>query len=364
MELPTLALRYNFLRVVKFIFKFTLLKKITILDIAKELNITFSTVARALNDHPAISVATKKAVRETATRLNYRQNKLASSLRSGRSNIIGVIVPNLHVSFFSSVVSGIEKVMNENGYNILLYQSNESQKHEADGIGTFLKSRVDGIISSVTTETHNEVYQEIKNRNIPLMFFDRELPELGVSSVIIDDYAGGFIATEHLIKQGYQRILHITAEKDILIFRERLRGYIHALKHYNLEVDEALIVKGDFSLQFGKDAVRETQTNGLIYDAIFALEDYTAMGAMQALKELGIKIPEEVGVIGFANEEFGSLVSPALSTMDQQTGKMGEETARIFLNQLKNDGEKYLPEKVVLEPILVERESTRKKDFN
>ena len=336
------------------------MKKITILDIAKELNITFSTVARALNDHPAISTATKKAVRETATRLNYRQNKLASSLRSGRSNIIGVIVPNLHVSFFSSVVSGIEKVMNANGYNILLYQSNESQAHEADGIGTFLKSRVDGIISSVTTETHDAVYSEIKNRNIPLMFFDRELPELNVSSVIIDDYAGGFIATEHLIKQGYQKILHITLAKEISIFKERLRGYIDALKHYNLKVDEALIVKGDFSLQFGKEAVRQTKMSGLKYDAVFALEDYTAMGAMQALKELDVKIPNEVGVIGFANEEFGSLVSPALSTMDQQTGKMGEETARIFLNELKGDGKNPLPEKVVLEPILVERESSKR----
>jgi LacI family transcriptional regulator len=250
--------------------------------------------------------------------------------------------------------------MNENGYNILLYQSNESNSHEAKGIETFLQSRVDGIISSVTTETHQEVYHEIKNRNIPLMFFDRELPELEVSSVIIDDYAGGFVATEHLIKQGYRQILHITSLKEITIFKERLRGYIDALKHYNLEVNEELILKGDFSLQFGRDAVKQTRISGLQYDAVFALEDYTAMGAMQALKELEIKIPQEVGVIGFANEEFGSLVSPALSTMDQQTGKMGEETARIFLNQLKSDGKNYVAEKVVLEPILIARESTRR----
>jgi LacI family transcriptional regulator len=219
---------------------------------------------------------------------------------------------------------------------------------------------VDGIISSVTTETHDAVYSEIKNRNIPLMFFDRELPELNVSSVIIDDYAGGFIATEHLIKQGYQKILHITSAKEISIFKERLRGYIDALKHYNLEADESLILRGDFSLQFGKDVVRQTKMHGLEYDAVFALEDYTAMGAMQALKELDVNIPNEVGVIGFANEEFGGLVSPALSTMDQQTGKMGEETARIFLNELKGDGKNHVPEKVVLEPILVERESSKR----
>ncbi len=336
------------------------MKKPTILDIAKELNITFSTVARALNDHPAISIATKKAVRETADRLNYRQNKIASSLRSGRSNIIGVIVPNLHVSFFSSVVSGIENIMNANGYNILLYQSKESSKREAKGIETFLQSRVDGIISSVTTETVEKVYSEIKTRNIPLIFFDRELSTLNVPSVVIDDYKGGFIATEHLIKQGYKNILHITAHQDIAIFKERLRGYIDALKHYNLPVSEELIIKGDFSLQFGKDVVRETKSQGIQYDAIFALEDYTAMGAMQALKEANIKIPDEIGVIGFANEAFGSLVSPALSTIDQQTSKMGEETARIFLKLLKNENPGAKPEKLVLEPRLIVRESSRR----
>lgn len=336
------------------------MKKPTILDIAKELNITFSTVARALNDHPAISMATKKAVKETATRLNYRQNKIASSLRSGKSNVIGVIVPNLHVSFFSSVVSGIEKVMNLNGYNILLYQSNESSKHELKGIETFVQSRVEGIISSVTTETKNDVYQEITARNIPLIFFDRELAELNMPSVVIDDYKGGFIATEHLIKQGYKNILHITAHQEIAIFKERLRGYIDALQHYNIPVNERLIIKGDFSLEFGKKVIRETRQQGIEYDAVFALEDYTAMGAMEALKEMKVKIPEEIGVIGFANESFGSLVSPALSTIDQQTSKMGEETARIFLSKLKSESKTPLPEKLILDPILIVRQSSNR----
>jgi LacI family transcriptional regulator len=334
-------------------------KKPTILDIAKELNITFSTVARALNDHPAISIATKKAVRETADRLNYRPNKLASSLRSGKSNIVGVLVPNLHVSFFSSVVSGIETVMNANGYNILLYQSNESKDHELKGIETFLRSRVDGIISSVTTETTEEVYSEIMDRKIPLMFFDRAL-NLGVSSVIIDDYKGGFIATEHLIRQGYRDILHITSEQDISIFTERLRGYIDALEHYNLPVREELIIKGKFSLELGREVVQSTKMQGIKYDAIFALEDYTALGAMQALKEAGIKVPKDVGVIGFADEAFGSLVTPSLSTINQQTKKMGEEAARVFINQLNQKEHQTSPVKQVLEPILMIRESSNR----
>lgn len=339
------------------------LKRVTILDIAKELNITFSTVARALNDHPAISEATKKAVRETAERLNYRQNKIASSLRSGRSNIVGVIVPSLDVSFFSSVVHGIEKVMNASGYTTLLYQTNESEKQQAKGVDTLLQSRVDGIIASVALDTtSDETFREIVNRNVPLILFDRSYDGLNVSSVTIDDYKGGFIATEHLIKQGYKKILHITAEQNIPIFKERLRGYIDALIHYNIPVDESLIIKGHFSLQFGKDVIRQMKESDITFDAVFALEDYTAMGVVQQLMEFGIKVPDEVGVIGFANEAFGSLVTPQLSTIDQQTIKMGEEAAKLFLEINANKKDKNNPEavrkRIVLDPVLMVRSSS------
>lgn len=339
------------------------MKKVTILDIAKELNVTFSTVARALNDHPAISDATKKAVRETAERLNYRQNKLASSLRSGRTNVIGVIVPSLRVTFFSSVVSGIEQVMNANGYNILLYQSNESSTQEKKGIETFLQSRVDGIIASITTETSDySAYEEIIKRKTPLFFFDRTITSLNAPSVTIDDYRGGFIATEHLIKQGYRKILHITTSRNISIFRERLRGYIDALNYYNIEVDEGLIIQGDFSLDFGKSVIAEARLKDLVYDAVFALEDFTAMGVLQQLQGYKIRVPEEVGVIGFANEAFGSLVTPQLSTIDQQTIIMGKEVAKLLLQSKKQQPhEENVPESIVLDPLLISRASTMRR---
>lgn len=338
------------------------MKRITILDIAKELNITFSTVARALNDHPAISAVTKKAVRETADRLGYRPNRVASSLRSGKTKIIGVLVPRLDVSFFSSVVHGIEGVMNENGYTILLYQSQESIKQENRGIDTFLRSRVDGIIASISLETENNGgFVEIKDRNIPLAFFDRVPLGLDVPSVTIDDYRGGFMATEHLINAGYRRIVHINQYRNINIFNERLRGYLDALKQYQLPVDESLIIKGDFSLGFGQRCVRELLEKNVEFDAIFTLEDFTAMGVVQELKAAGKRIPGEVGVVGFANEAFTSLVSPAISTVDQRTVEMGEEVARLFLKLLKKgDYYKHKPEKIVLEPkLLVRRSSDR-----
>ncbi|WP_257670271.1 LacI family DNA-binding transcriptional regulator [Parapedobacter tibetensis] len=336
------------------------MKKITILDIAKELDITFSTVARALNDHPAISVATKKAVRETADRLGYSPNKVASSLRSGKTKIIGILVPRLDVSFFSSVVHGIEGVMNENGYTILLYQSQESAKQESKGIDTFLRSRADGIIASISLETEdNGAYDEIKKRNIPLAFFDRVPQGLDVPSVTIDDYRGGFMATEHLIKAGYRRIVHINQYRNINIFNERLRGYLGALKQYGLPVDESLIIKGDFSLEFGRQCVRDLLAEGIDFDAIFTLEDFTAMGVVQELKAAGKRIPEQVGVAGFANEAFTSLVSPTISTVDQRTVEMGEEVAHLFLKLLKQgDYYKHRPEKIVLEPRLLVRESS------
>ncbi|MFB9864244.1 LacI family DNA-binding transcriptional regulator [Rufibacter immobilis] len=337
------------------------MKKTTIHDIARELNVTFSTVARALNDHPAISVATKAAVLETAKRLNYQQNKLASSLRSGRTNVIGIIVPSLDTSFFSSVVHGIEKVMNENGYSVLLYQTGESLTREQKGIETFLQSRVDGVLSSVSSETDgNEMYAQLRKRQVPLLFFDRAIQELPVPSVTINDYQGGFAATEHLIGQGFRRIAHITSDQNLTIFNERLRGYREALLKHGLPFQEDLVFRGRVSLELGKTSVQQLLAQGHSFDAVFAAEDYTAMGALQQLLENGIRVPKEVGVVGFANEAFGAFVTPSLSTVDQQTVKMGEETARLFLKLFgSKDFYGTNPEHIVLDPILIPRNSSQ-----
>ncbi|WP_210489370.1 LacI family DNA-binding transcriptional regulator [Rufibacter aurantiacus] len=337
------------------------MKKTTIHDIARELDVTFSTVARALNDHPAISAATKAAVLETAKRLNYQQNKLASSLRSGRTNVIGIIVPSLDTSFFSSVVHGIEKVMNENGYSMLLYQTGESLKQEQKGIETFLQARVDGIISSVSGEIEGrEFYEQISKRQVPLLFFDRAINELPVPSVTINDYQAGFVATEHLIKEGYKHIAHFTSDQNLTIFKERFRGYRDALEKYDLSMNEDMICKGRLSLEFGKESVTRLLEKEKDFDAVFAAEDYTAMGALQVLLERGIKVPQQMGVMGFANEAFGAFVTPSLSTVDQQTIRMGEETAHLFLKLIGNkDFYGTTPERIVLDPILLPRRSSQ-----
>lgn len=338
------------------------MKKTTIHDIARELNITFSTVAKALNDHPRIKDSTKAAVREMAVKLNYQQNKLASSLRSGRTGIIGVLIPTLDVSFFSSVVHGIEKVMNENGYSILLYQSNEHYAHEMRGIETFIQSRVEGIISSIALETSNyEHYLQLKERNIPLLLFDRTPREIEVPSVRINDYRGGFMATEHLIKQGCKRIVHITTKQNTNIFKDRLAGYKAALTQYNLPVDEELIFYGDYSIELGINCIKHLHEKGIDFDGVFTLEDYTGLGVLKQLKNYGIKSPKDVKVIGFANEAFSAHISPALSSVDQQTVNMGETVAELFL-KLNKEHKYYenVPEQIVLEPLLIIRESSKK----
>ncbi|WP_207632520.1 LacI family DNA-binding transcriptional regulator [Foetidibacter luteolus] len=337
------------------------ISKATIQDIARELNITAATVSRALNNHPAIKEATKKAVKETAVRLNYRPNKIASSLRLGKSNIIGVIIPSAEINFFGSVVHGIEKVANENNYNVLIYQSNELYEYEKKGVHTFLQSQVDAVLASISKETINlEHYAEIKKRGIPLIFFDRANDNLGVSSVVVDDYAGAFEATKHLVQQGCKRIAHIGGQQHVGIFNQRLKGYIDALNVHNITVDDDLIVYGKVSIESGRECMQKLLSSPKKPDAVFAVEDFTALGAMQAMKDAGIKIPADIAIIGFCNEAFGEYLTPSLSTVNQKTVIMGETAARLFFDSLRGDAYPAHPRKLILQPELICRESSRK----
>lgn len=332
----------------------------TIIDIANKLNVTPSTVSRALNDHAAISDGTKKAVLRIAKKLNYHPNKLASSLRSGTSKIIGVIIPSAEINFFGSVVHGIEKIASERDYNVLLYQSNELLEFERKGLVTFLRSRVDCVFASLSKETTSlDHFKEVKARGIPLILFDRATDELQVPSVVINDYKGAFMAVTHLIEQGCKTIAHIAGPQHIAIFKERLKGYIDALKSAGIRYNKSLLVFGEIAVESGRSCMQELLLVNQNIDGVFAVEDFTALGALQYLKEAGKKLPGEVCLIGFANEEFGRYITPSLSTVNQQTVKMGEEAAKLFfrLNEDKNFYKKPV-ERLVLEPELIIRESS------
>jgi LacI family transcriptional regulator len=337
--------------------------KPTILDIAKELNVTPSTVSRALSGNTSISEATRIAVEKTAKRLKYQPNKIASSLRLGKTGIIGVIIPSAEINFFGSVLHGIEKIANENNYNVLIYQSNEETDFEKKGIDTFLRLKVDGILASISKETTSiNHYKEIKKRGTPLVLFDRANDELAVPTVTVNDYQGAFKATQHLIDQGCLTIAHIGGQQHVSIFKQRLEGYKEALRVNGLPIDERLIKQGKVSIESGYSCMQELLQQSVVPDGVFAVEDFTALGAMQAIKAANKKMPEDITLIGFANEAFGAYITPSLSTVDQQTRNMGIHAAQLFFNLTqKNDFYKSPPVKQVLEPLLIFRDSSLRK---
>jgi LacI family transcriptional regulator len=337
-------------------------EKTTIHDIAKKLNITASTVSRALKDHPRISAETKKAVQKAALKLNYQPNHIAAALRNGRSNILGIIVPTADRTFFSSVVRGIEEIANHSKYNVMICQTYDNYEKEVATVEALLNAQVDGIIASHAKETVNfDHYRKVKEKGIPLILFDRSNDELEVSHVVSDDYLGGYKATEHLIQQGCRCIAHFTNTRKISIYKERLRGYRQALLDNKIEFDESLVVESNMQLEGGRNSMLQLLKLKQVPDAIFSASAYGAMGAMQVLKENGYKIPEQVALVAFSNEPFTSFTEPALSTVDQHSMRMGNAAAEIFLEEINAVNEKFIPQKVVLKPELIIRASSLKR---
>jgi LacI family transcriptional regulator len=335
-------------------------KQTTIHDIANKLNVTASTVSRALNDHPKISDATKELVRKMAKELSYQPNSLAAALRHGRSNIVGVIVPQADRDFFSSVIHGIEEVVNKAGYNVIICQSNDSVEKEKSNLRALLETQVDAIFVSYAKETTDfSHYQDIIRKGVPLILFDRQDESLNTGSVVVDDYLGAFKATEHLIEQGCRRIVHFSGPQNVSIYRDRRRGYEEALKRYNIIIDDQLIISSNLKLIDGRQHGDDISQWDQLPDGIFSASDYSAMGAIESFKKHGIKIPDQIAVFGFSNESFTSFVDPGLSTIDQHSKKMGQCVAKRFLDIEKNKGT-TTPTKTVVTPELIIRGSSVK----
>ncbi|UKT63585.1 LacI family DNA-binding transcriptional regulator [Pedobacter mucosus] len=335
-------------------------KKTTIYDIAKELNITVSTVSRALSGFPAISANTKKAVVEMAKKLNYSPNKLASALKSGKTHIIGVIVPSVQAHFFASIIHYIEDGLKDSGYRVIIYQSNESVENEINGVRTLLEAQVDGIMASMSLETENVAhFKEIIEQNKPLILFDRVHEELAVPTITVDDFKAGYIATQHLIDQGYKKIAFVTTVHQIKIFNDRLKGYKAALEANNLPILSEHIIFGGLSIKDGRFGAGKLLRGEIKPDAIVAGDDFTALGVIKKLKEIN-ETPPEIGVIGFANEAFSDYITPNLSTIDQHAAQIGKDCAKMFLKMISQKNPYENIEHIVINPTVVERQSTSK----
>ncbi len=330
----------------------------TIQDIAQVINVTSSTVSRALNDHPSISDATKKLVVETAARLNYRPNRIAAALRSGRSMNIGVILPFADRAFFGSIIRGIEDEAAKKGYGVIVCQAYDDPKKEKRALETLLRSQVDGIISSVAQNSTNvKNYKKVREEGIPLLFIDRVIEQINVSKIVIDDFNGGYMATEHLIEQGCKRIAHFAGDQTLNVYRERYRGYCQALKDHSLQLRKEYVIACHSDTDLGRKKTAELLALAHPPDAIFSSSDFAALGAMQMLKSRGISIPNDVAIVGFANEPFTSIVDPGLTTVNQHSRELGKMAAKTFIEEL-TAGKKKPIRQVVLQPDLIVRASS------
>ncbi|GHE74606.1 LacI family DNA-binding transcriptional regulator [Roseivirga thermotolerans] len=336
--------------------------QVTIKDIAKELNISCSTVSRALKDFPGISPSTKKAVTELANKYNYRPNSIALSLRNQRTNVIGVIIPETVHFFFSTVISGIEDEAMKEGYNVMICQSNENYEREADSIDALMSARVDGLLVSISRETSDlEHLKKVVSEGTPMVFFDRLVEGMNASSVIVDDYQGAYDAVEHLIEQGCRHIVHLSGPSNLIIGRKRKEGYISALEDYEIPINEDNIIEcRNGTEQEAERAMTQLLASGKKIDGVFASNDMAALGALKAVKKANIRIPEEVAIVGFSNWQFSSLIHPTLSSVAQPGYEMGREAAKLIFQEINesSNGKSIIR---ILDTELIVRESSDRK---
>lgn len=333
----------------------------TITEIANELGVSPSTVSRALNNHPAIRKKTKKAVVKLAKKLNYQPNLLALNLLKKKTNTIGVIVPEITSYFFSSVINGIQDLVKPLGVNMIIGQSNESYEEEKSIVQTFASIRVDGFLISPSSQTKNFDHLRIlTENNIPLVIFDRDCEGIEVDKVFVDEYKGAFQAVEYLIQTGCKRIAHIAGHQTLSTARHRLKAYKDALTKHNIPVlDEYIVESNGFAPEHGIDPSKKLLSLSNPPDAIFTINDGVAIGAMYVIKDAGIKIPDEISIIGFDDDPHSSYFKPSLSTVWQPTYEIGMLSARILMKRINtaNDLSKIRVESLF--PELVVRGSSK-----
>mgnify|MGYP000194145088 CR=1 FL=1 len=335
--------------------------KTTIKDIANVLNISAAAVSKALHNDPRISEKTKKAVKQVAQNLNYQPNHLASALRRGKSNLVGVIVPKTNSNFFSATIHNIEEVLNKKGYNIIITQSNESYKKECDNIDTLLFTQVDGIIASMANETVNlDHFEKIKAAGIPLITFDRGENDLNVDYIGIDDYDSSHRIVDHLVEQGCKKIAHIGGFKHTRIYNNRIRGYEDALKKNDLPFNKNMLLESSLTIEDGRKKMLQLLQLKDRPDAVYAASDYAALGALQILNENNISIPDEIALVGFGNEPFTDMVSPKISSVNQHSYQIGRIAAETFLEYSDQKNVDQVLKKHILKADLIIRESSKK----
>ncbi|MDI1257430.1 MAG: LacI family DNA-binding transcriptional regulator [Flavobacterium sp.] len=336
-------------------------EKATLKQIAKELNVSVSTVSKALNDSPEISEPTKIKIQEFAKLKNYKPNIIGLNLKNRKTKTIGVIIPNILNPFFAKVFSGIEKVAEEKGYNVLTCISNESLEKEIHTLDMLSNGTIDGFILSVSEEAQKlgefQHFTDIINDGTPIVMFDRISEQVDCDKVIVDDFDSAVYATEHLIKIGCKNIALFSSIDNLSVGKLRAKGYFKALEKAGYKVDENLIVLAESEEDFDKKA--QAVFNDNKFDGVFAFDEHTSTMAMKFAIKKGIKIPEELSVIGFADGVWSRRMTPSLSTISQHGPEIGEAAAKLLIDNLESK-EEYAFKTTVIKTELRQRDSTRK----
>ncbi|KAA6300776.1 MAG: Catabolite control protein A [Candidatus Ordinivivax streblomastigis] len=313
------------------------MKHITIKDIAKHLTISVSTVSRALVDDKNIRRETKEKVLEAAKKLGYKPNPVATNLKYGRTNTVGVIVPEMVTPSASLVIEAIQRVLYPKGLKVIIAQSNENSETERENLLTMERFMVDGIIICLCHHSKNkEEYMRLQKEGIPMVFYDRIPDAPDASKIVVNDYTKSFFLVEHLIRSGRKRIAHLQAPDYILNSHERYRGYRNCLEKFNIPYDDNLVIKTGMTIANGRQAAERLLKNKIPFDAIFAFTETLAIGAMNYLREQSVKIPNDVAIAGFSGTELSTIVYPQLTTVEQPFEKMGQTAAELILEKIKN----------------------------
>jgi LacI family transcriptional regulator len=333
-------------------------KRVTITDIARAMGVTPSTVSRALAGNERVNLKTRERALKVAGELGYQPNVIASSLRSGRSDTIGMVVPRINRHFFSHVISGVEAILNPAGYNLLISQTHERMEYERKALHTLLRNRVAGIIVSHSVETKEfDHYQEVVDEGVPLVQFDRVSDLVAGPRIVNDNFLGALRSTQHLLRNGCTRIAHFAGALHVNVYQQRFDGYKYALEQAGIEFDSSLVVENCILQEAGAEAVSKFVLPKNV-DGIFAASDFSALGAIKKLKELNIGIPEEIKISGFANEPFAEMVDPTLTSVEQNAFEMGNQVARAIIDNIGK--EEFLNEEIHVPVRLIQRQSSVK----
>lgn len=334
-------------------------KHITINDLAKMLDTTPATVSRALNDHPRISVKTKERVKALAKKHNYQPNIVASGFRKGKTKSVGILVPFINRHYFSNVIFSIETELMLEDYTSVICQTMDDPEVEEKLISMLINNKVSGIIISSSKDTKTgDALQRAIDKDIKVVQFDNILKDLNTSCIHNDDYRGAKDTVLHLLAMGYRKIALFCGKLNSIIYQERRKGYLDAHKEYGITPNSKLFYEETNTQQEGVEATKKLLASGESFDAIFSTGDYSALGSLLTLKEAGKKIPSEVGIAGFANEPFTALVTPSITSSEQNCHTIGRTAAQQILKEIKNPDENHLITTIQSE--LLARQSTQK----